>query len=457
MKTEKNSFLKDMLTLAVPISLQNLIQSLLGMVDQIMIGRLGTKTVAAVSLAGRPSFIMIFALGGIASASSIFASQYEGAKDSNKHANIMRISLISALGVCGLFFVFSLFTPELILSFFTKDAKVIEIGKDYLRINSLSYCALAAVICASAMLRSTGFANITLAAGLAAVAINTTLNAFLIFGLMGFPALGAIGASIATVISTYIECIILIVFMAIKKHPAQLKAALHCKNEISFLKKFFITALPAVCTELLWAVGDAGYSAIYGHMGTSELAAITLTFPVQGLTTGFFSGLSAATGILIGNELGSNNFKSAYRLSWKFIKISIPGCILIGLLIASLAPVYTGFFNVEPQVRKYANTLLMIFAFYLWIKVSNMIIGSGILRSGGKTKFTLFLDTIGTYGIGLPLGLIGAVVLKLEITKVYALLSVEEIIRLAIGLERIKSKKWMSSLTQQETKTLEEK
>ena len=131
MKTENKTFLNNLISIAVPISLQNLIQSCLGMIDQIMIGQLGSKTVAAVSLAGRPCFVMLFALGGIAAASSIFAAQYEGAKDSSKHANVMRASLFAALAVALVFFIFSLFTPELVLSFFTKDTEVISIGKNY--------------------------------------------------------------------------------------------------------------------------------------------------------------------------------------------------------------------------------------------------------------------------------------------------------------------------------------
>ena len=117
------------------------------------------------------------------------------------------------------------------------------------------------------------------------------------------------------------------------------------------------------------------------------------------------------------------------------------------IFIFIFAPIYINFYNVEPQVREYAKHLLWIFAFYLWIKVCNMIIGNGILRSGGKTKFTLFLDVLGTYGIGLPLGLLGALVFKFEITKVYALLSVEEIARLVIGAARVKSRKWIDNIT----------
>ena len=118
----------------------------------------------------------------------------------------------------------------------------------------------------------------------------------------------------------------------------------------------------------------------------------------------------------------------------------------MGLVIIAAAGLYTGFYNVNMQVRLLAKHLLIIFAFFLWIKVSNMVILGGVIRSGGQTKYTLFLDVLGTWGIGIPLGILGAFVFKLDIKIVYVLVSIEEIVRLSLGLIRVKSKKWMKKL-----------
>lgn len=446
MNQEKKEFARSLVSIALPISMQSLIQSVLGMIDQIMIGQLGSVSVAAVSLGGRPCFIMLYGLGGIAAAASIFASQYEGAKEFDRHAHVMRAALALSLAITVPFLMLSALFPGLLLSVFTRDTEVISIGKSYLQINSAGYLPLMVTVSCSALLRATGHTKVPLVTGFISVAVNTVLNALLIFGLCGFPALGTDGAAMATVIARLSECVILAVFMQKKNHPASIRSAVSCRNEIPFSKLFYLAALPAVANELVWALGDAGYTALYGQMGTEQLAAMTLTFPVQGLSVGFFSGLSAATGILLGNTLGAGKFSEAYRLSYKFISISIALCLVMAAVLWALAPVYIGLYKVEERTGTYGRQLLRIFACYLWIKVCNMVIGSGILRSGGKTKYTLFMDVLGTWGIGIPLGLLGAAVLRLEVTYVYALLSLEEAVRLVLGLYRVKSKKWMHNL-----------
>lgn len=437
---------KQLLSIALPISVQSLIQSFLGMIDQVMIGQLGENVVAAVSLGGRPGFILIYTLSGITAAASIFASQYEGAGDKSRHAQVMRSTIFGCSFLALPFFLAAFFVPEILLNIFTNDAAVISVGTGYLRICSLSYIPLIFIMACSAVLRSTGNANLPMITGIIAVIVNTGLNALLIFGLFGCPAMGAEGAAIATVISYMIEAIILIVYMQKVAHCGNVLQAMKVRCSKDFIWTFFITALPAIGNELLWALGDSGYTMIYGRIGTEQLAAMALTFPVQGLTVGFFTGLSAAAGIIIGNLLGAGKDKQAYIASWDFFKLCIIGCVAMGLVIIAAAGLYTGFYNVNTQVRLLAKHLLIIFAFFLWIKVSNMVILGGVIRSGGQTKYTLFLDVLGTWGIGIPLGILGAFVFKLDIKIVYVLVSIEEIVRLSLGLIRVKSKKWMKKL-----------
>ena len=411
-----------------------------------MIGQLGESTVAAVSLGGRPGFILIYTLSGITAAASIFASQYEGAGDKSRHAQVMRSTIFGCLILTLPFFLASVFIPEALLKIFTSDAAVISSGISYLRICSLSYIPLIFIMACSAILRSTGKANIPMITGIVAVILNTGLNAVLIFGLLGFPAFGVEGAAVATVISYLIEAIILVIYMQKKSHGGNVVQAFKVRCPKDFIWAFFTTALPAIGNELLWAVGDAGYTAIYGRMGTEQLAAMTLTFPIQGLTVGFFSGLSAAAGIIIGSFLGGEKTERAYTASWDFFKLCIIGCVAMGVMIIVGSGLYVGFYNVSEEVRLLAKHLLVIFAFFLWVKVSNMVMLGGVLRSGGQTKYTLFLDVLGTWGIGIPLGIIAAFLLKLDIRLVYTIISIEEIVRLILGLARVKSKKWMKTL-----------
>ena len=179
-------------------------------------------------------------------------------------------------------------------------------------------------------------------------------------------------------------------------------------------------------------------------MSTVSLAAMTLTFPIQGMSVGFFSGLAAAAGVIIGNNLGAKKTKEAYTLAWDFFKLCVIGCLILGLIIVLFGSIYLNFYNVADEVKTYTKSLLVIFACFLWVKVSNMVMLGGVLRSGGKTRYTLILDLIGTWGIGIPLGLISAFVFKWNILLVYTAICIEEIIRLALGLMKVKSKDWIS-------------
>ena len=435
---------KTLFSIALPISIQSLLQSSLGMIDQIMIGQLGETAVASVNLGTRLMFIMVYSLSGISAVSSIYTSQYEGAGTKDKHSAVMKITILEGL-LCVLpFLIAGLFFPQQIVRIFSEDNTVIQKGANYLFITAFGFIPKLFSISISAILRCTGKAKITLITGLSSVALNTLLNLIFIFGFGPIKAHGVEGAAIATVIAIFIEATINIIYLEKTKHPSRLSLAIKAKADKGFYKKFAITTLPAIGNECFWALGDAIYSGIYGHMSTVSLAAITLTFPIQGMSVGFFSGLSAAAGVIIGNNLGAKKTKEAYTLAWDFFKLCIIGCGIIGILIVLFGSVYLKFYNVTDEVKLYTKSLLAIFACYLWVKVSNMVMLGGVLRSGGKTRYTLILDLIGTWGIGIPLGFLCAFVFKWNILMVYTAINIEEVIRLTLGLIKVKSKDWIS-------------
>ena len=435
---------KTLFSIALPISLQSLIQSSLGMIDQIMIGQLGENAVASVNLGTRLMFIMVYTLSGISAVSSIYTSQFEGAGTKEKHSVVMKTTILEGL-ICVLpFLIAGLFFPSTVVRLFSNDSLVIENGAKYLFITAFGFIPKLFSISASAILRCTGKSKITLITGFISVISNTILNLIFIFGFGPIKAMGVSGAALATVIAIIIEAMVNIIYLEKTKHPSRLSLAIKAKAEKKFYKKFIITTLPAIGNECFWALGDAIYSGIYGHMSTVSLAAMTLTFPIQGMSVGFFSGLAAAAGVIIGNNLGAKKTKEAYTLAWDFFKLCVIGCLILGLIIVLFGSIYLNFYNVADEVKTYTKSLLVIFACFLWVKVSNMVMLGGVLRSGGKTRYTLILDLIGTWGIGIPLGLISAFVFKWDILLVYTAICIEEIIRLALGLMKVKSKDWIS-------------
>lgn len=184
-------------------------------------------------------------------------------------------------------------------------------------------------------------------------------------------------------------------------------------------------------------------SAVYGHLGTSSLAAYTLTGPIQGLMVGALSGLSAAAGVMVGKKLGRKEYDEAYTESKKIMYAGLFGAVTVSALLILLAGVYTGLYCVDDSVKDLGKTLLIVFALYAPVKVENMILGGGIIRSGGNTKIIMIIDIVGTWCIGIPLCLLAAYVFKWGIVGVYTLLTTEELFRLAVSLIVFKRRKWM--------------
>ena len=204
--------------------------------------------------------------------------------------------------------------------------------------------------------------------------------------------------------------------------------------------------LPLLLCEFLWSLGENVYSGIYGHIGTQACAAMTMTAPIQGLTIGALCGLSQAAGILAGKSLGSQDYEKAYTDAKKLMRGGLLGSLILSGLLLLFGKYYTEIYQVELAVKQMAYELLVVFAFISPIKVQNMILGGGIIRSGGRTDYIMWIDIIGTWVFGVPCGLLAAFWLQLPVAWVYLLLSLEEGIRLAVSLIIFKKRIWMQKL-----------
>ena len=200
---------------------------------------------------------------------------------------------------------------------------------------------------------------------------------------------------------------------------------------------------PILVCEFMWSLGENVYAAIYGNIGTDACAAMTMTGPIQGLMIGALSGLAQAAGILIGKSLGNEEYDKAYKDSKRLMWYGLAGSLVLSVALVLLGQFYVRIYNVEPQVRTMAYQLLVVFAIVSPVKVQNMILGGGIIRSGGKTQYVMWVDLIGTWIFGVPLGLLSAFVFDLPITYVYFILSMEEVVRLLISVVIFQKKRWM--------------
>ena len=438
---KRQTFFRSVCALAVPVALQSMLQASFGVVDQVMIGQLGAVEVAAVGLAGKFTGIFNVVVSAVGAVAGIMISQYMG----QKNAAETRWSMVLNLRVCfilaALFMLAGVAVPERIMGLYIENRATAEAAGRYLRIVSGTFLPAAGITILSTHLRCMERASIPLYAGLASAAVNTGLNWVLIFGRLGVPALGVTGAALATLISQLVYFLVILGMYAKYRERAEIAAArpFDWKQYVSML-------LPLLISEFMWVVGENVYAGIYGHLGTDACAAMTLTNPVQSLAIGALCGLSQAAAILIGKRLGDGDKDAAYRASKKLLLYGLVGSMLLSVAILYIAPSYVQIFNVATDVRELTVQILLAYALVMPFKVLNMIIGSGILRSGGRTKYVMAIDLMGTWLFGVPLGLLTAFALRWPIPMVYLALSLEECVRFAVSLVVFQRRNWMNQL-----------
>ena len=437
---------KTVVKIAIPITLQALLQSSFSVVDEIMIGQMGSNEITGIGLAGKFASIFSVLIAAVAAVAGIMISQYIGQKEDREVGRSFYLNLSLGLGLAVIFTLLSSVFANGIMGIYTKDAIPKKIAVTYLRIISVTFIPIALNTMFSTFLRCKEAAALPLVTTIVAALINTGLNYMLIGGHFGAPALGVEGAAIATVASQVISTVILfILFLWYKKRKA-VRLDFLIRLEGDGRKQYLAMLLPILLNELLWSIGENTYAVIYGRIGTLDCAAMTLTIPIQTLMIGAMSGLAQATGIVVGRTLGEDDEEGAYRQSKKLMFYAFIGAAVLSVLLIFLRGVYVNIYNVEPSTKEIAGQILIAFAIISPVKVMNMTLGGGILRSGGKTKYILAIDLIGTWIFGVPLGFMAAFWWKLSIPYVYFILSLEECVRLAISLVAFKRRVWVNRL-----------
>lgn len=451
---KKESFARTVFQIALPVTLQSLLQFSFSVVDQVMIGQLGSYSIAGIGLGGKFVSIYSVVLAAIASAAGIMIAQYMGSKDENSTARSFYVNMAVSVGLALVFIFLCTVFPERIMAVYTKDETARNLAVDYIRILALSFLPMAVSSIVTVMLRCMEHAALPLYAGMAALACNTGFNYLLIFGKWFFPSMGVKGAALATVLAQIAMCGILLLFYGNLRRRTSTQvfgkvkypAAKWLSCPLEYKKQYGKILGPILVCEFMWSLGENIYTVIYGNMGTEECAAMTMTIPVQTLMIGALSGLSQAVGILTGKSLGAGEYEKAYRESKKIMGYGIMGAVFLSLLLLGVSSFYVKLYHVKPQLQEMTKYILVSFALVCPVKVLNMILGGGIIRSGGKTKYVMFIDMAGTWLFGVPLGFLGAFVFKMPVWYVYFLLSMEECIRLGISLVLFKKKSWMGRI-----------
>ncbi len=441
--SDKKEFRSEMLQIALPVTLQCLLSSSFSVVDQIMTGQLGSTSIAGIGLGGKFASIYSVVVAAVSSVAGIMIAQYIGKKDARGTGRSLWVNFGAAIALALIFTLLSIFLPMKILGLYTKDMATVSVGADYLKIYALSFLPVAVTSILSAYLRCVQAAKIPLYAGICAGAVNTGLNYVLIFGKAGFPPMGVKGAAWASVIAQLLGCIATIVLFLLLYGKRGWKIPFVIAMDKNALGQYMSILMPLLVCEFFWSFGENVYASVYGHVGTKAFAAMTLTNPLQALLIGALSGVSQAAGVMIGKRLGAGETKKAYQDSKRLMYVGFICSVVLSVCVVVFRNEYVQIFNVEDDVRQMTGQILMVYALAAPIKVQNMILGGGILRSGGRTSYTMAVDLIGTWIFGVPLGLFAAFVCHLPIAAVYFMLSLEEGIRLIISWVIFRKRKWM--------------
>jgi putative MATE family efflux protein len=296
-------------------------------------------------------------------------------------------------------------------------------------------------------MRSTGQVKTPTVISVGALLISTALSYVLIFGKFGFPELGIQGAAVAAVIARLLEMVVLLTIIYLRKLPVAASIRELLGVDRVFFGRVIKPMFPVMLNELFWSLGITTYNIIYGHMGTQSYAAINIVSTIEQIAFVVFIGISNATSVMVGNRIGAGKEEEAYLYAGRSLGLGILGGIALGIILQLIKVPVLSLYNVSPEVIAGASGIINIVSLFLWIRVNNMTTVVGILRAGGDTRFSLFLDGMIIWIVGVPLTYLGAFVFNLPVYLVYLCAMSEETTKWFLGVHRYFSRKWINNLT----------
>ncbi|MDF2152400.1 MATE family efflux transporter [Vibrio sp. CAU 1672] len=447
MYTDK-TFLRRLIAIALPITLQNIMFSSRGLVDVLMLGQLGEAEIAAVGVAARATFVTTIMLVGVTTGGALLTAQYWGAGDRDGVRQGTSLTWLIAMMVAALTVALFVVLPEQIMALTTDSSEVIRLGAEYLTIVSVSMFAVACVASMAVGLRAMHQPGISTFFSGIGILSNIFLNWVLIFGHFGLPAMGIKGAAIATVISGAIEVGCLFSYLWLKKHTitfgvADLLACLVWDKVLRFLK----LSLPTTFNFLAWAGGLFAYHAIMGQAGVEGLAALSVMTPVESIALAMMIGLSNGAAVLVGNQLGAKNYGPVYYQAWATLILNVLIAIGVALtLLVSNQWILDCFSALSSETRALAEQFMLILALGVVLRSVPMMAIVGVLRAGGDVKFCLYQDLLAQWLISIPLAAFAVIYLGVEPQWVYLLFLTEEVVKWVGSLMRMSSRKWINNL-----------
>lgn len=444
MDERKRSLRKEIVSLALPIALQQFMTALVGACDAIMLGKLSQDAMSAVSLATQVTFVFNLFMFAFMAGENMFVAQYYGKGDYTGISQVF--SLVTK--ICGciavVFLAGTLFFPEQLMRILTNEETLIVLGSEYLRVIGISYVFSGIAQTFLAIMKNCGAVNMSTLINGVMVILNIALNAVFIFGLSGFPKMGIKGAALATVLATVVQFLWSVGYVLCRIRAVKFSLR-SCEKKL--FGRFWQKAVPLLINNLAWGIGFSMYSVIMGHLGTDAVAANGIANISKNLVVCFCLGLGNAGSIIVGNRLGADRLQEAKEAGGTLTRTAIIAGIVSGLVLIALSPFITKMVDLTPTARGYLQKMLLISSYYIAGKSVNCMTIGGIFAAGGDSKFGMLCDSVTLWCIIVPLGCICAFILKLPVMVVYFVLNLDEIIKLPVVYKHYKKYKWIKNLT----------
>lgn len=447
-------FYKNVLIMVVPMILQNLITNLVSLIDNIMVGQIGTEQMNGVSIVNQFIFVFNITVFGAVAGPGIFGAQFFGKGDSEgqKYTFRFRIMAVALIIAIGSAIFYRLDEPLINLYISDDDAPrqikaTLRYGKEYMHIMILGLIPFGIGQAYASVVRECGETKIPMIGSLSAVGANVFLDYALIFGKFGFPEMGVKGAAIATVIAKLIEALVIIVWA--HTHTSRNKYIIGVYNSLEIPKPLAISMIrkgyPLLLNEFLWAAGMSIIAQCYSVRGLDVVAARNISSTITNLFGAVYIQMGACIGILVGAKLGANKLKDARSTDNKLLFFSVAATVVVALAVLPLAGIFPKSYNTEDHIRDLATYMIVIqaLAMPLWSYTNACYF---TLRSGGKTGLTFIFDFGYTFLLMIPLAFGLAYFTDMNIRLLFAVVTFSEIIKVVIGYFMVKSDLWINNI-----------
>ncbi len=445
---DTKSFLRIVISLALPIALQNLLVTTASMVDTIMIGTRGELAVAAVGICSQISSLFFSCYFGFICGALLYFSQYWGAEDHDGINRTFGLSLLTLMVVALGFSGVAIFAPEKLLSIYTDKENIIDLATPYIRIVGFSYPILVLNQIISFLMRSTERVKAPLIASVISIVVNFCLNWLLINGNWGCPEMGPAGAAVGTLVSTVVSFVFLLIFLLKDKSTVVLQVRkMFCFTD-GFVGKYFKKCLPVIANEFLYGVGQMLINMVIGRQAESAIAAMAAYRVLEGFVFAFFGGLADASSVVVGREVGAGRPMNGYRYMKGFAILCPAITFAIMAVFLCINQPLLGLFGLGPEALRYGKYMILIFMFAGAIRTCNYIMNIGF-RAGGEAVFGTVVEIGALFLISVPMTWIAGMVWQLPFLAVFAFVYTDELLRFVIEIFYARSCRWVKPVTPQ--------